>query len=195
MRALLKRFVVGLFWALVLPAGLASRLLHAGFGTSQVYEFFAQIFALMPGLPGRMMRTCFYHQTLKEAHLDLDIGFASLISKIGTRIGRGVLITGYTTIGLAEIGEGAVIANYVSVLSGRYQHNFSDPTQAILSGNDTFSSVRIGAGTFIGEKCIIMADVGDLTIVGAGSVVVKPLPGSVVAVGNPARIVKERGSR
>lgn len=195
MRRLFKRIVLGAVWLLVLPAGFVSRALHATLGSSLVFEIFAQVFSLSPGLPGRLIRACFYQQTLREAHLDLDIGFASTISKIGTTIGRGVLITGHTTIGLARIGEGAVIANYVSVLSGRYQHNFTDPDQAILSGNDSFSSVSIGAGSFIGEKCIVMADVGESTIVGAGSVVVKPLPSFVVAVGNPARVVKQRSSR
>jgi acetyltransferase-like isoleucine patch superfamily enzyme len=78
------------------------------------------------------------------------------------------------------------------VLSGRYQHNFTDPSRGVLSGSDQFSLVRIGAGSFVGENSVIMADIGPQTIVGAGSVVVKPLPGYVVAVGNPARIIKRR---
>lgn len=192
MRMILKYLVIGVTYLLVLPAGLCSRLLHRLLGSSMLFEIFTQVFALTPGLPGRLTRACFYQQTLREAHLDLDIGFASTISKIGTTIGRGVLITGHTTIGLAQIGDGAVIANYVSVLSGRYQHNFTDPTRGILSGDDSFSSVRIGSGSFVGEKCIVMADIGNFTIVGAGSVVVQPLPDYVVAVGNPARVVKER---
>jgi serine acetyltransferase len=35
-----------------------------------------------------------------------------------------------------------------------------------------------------------MADVGDGVTVGAGAVVVKPLPDGVVAVGNPARVLE-----
>lgn len=195
MRKLAKYLVLGLTYLLVLPAGLSSRLLHQVARSSFLFDLFAQLFALMPGLPGRYIRACFYQQALRRAHLDLDIGFASIISKIDTEIGRRVLITGHTTIGRARIGDGAVIANYVSILSGRYQHNFTDPTRAILAGADSFSELQIGAGSFIGEHCVVMADIGDFTIVGAGSVVVKPLPGHVVAVGNPARVVKERNSR
>lgn len=194
MKRLVKGLVLALIWVLVLPAGLVARLEHRLLRSALLFEICSQSFALWPGLPGRLVRACFYQQTLRQGHLDLDIGFASTISKIETSVGRGVLITGHTTVGYAEIGDGAVIANHVSILSGRYQHNFTDPSQGILAGNDSFSIVRIGAGSFIGENSVVMADVGSLTIVGAGSVVVKPLPDSVVAVGNPARVVKRRES-
>ena len=39
---------------------------------------------------------------------------------------------------------------------------------------------------------VVMADVGDQTIVGAGAVVTTPLPDRVVAAGVPARVVKSR---
>ena len=44
----------------------------------------------------------------------------------------------------------------------------------------------------MGDHSVVMADVGDHTIVGAGSIVVKELPAYVVAVGNPARVIRER---
>ena len=34
------------------------------------------------------------------------------------------------------------------------------------------------------------SDVGDNTIIGAGSVVTKPIPANCVAAGNPARVLK-----
>lgn len=52
--------------------------------------------------------------------------------------------------------------------------------------------VRIGRRCWIGMNSIVLKGVtiGENTIVGAGSVVVRDLPNGVVAVGNPARIVK-----
>ena len=168
MKKLLKGFVVGVIYVLVLPGGLVSRLSHRLLRSTLLYEFFAQGYALVPGLPGRLTRACFYHQTLRRCHLDLDIGFASSISKIETSIGRAVLITGHTTIGYAEIGDGAVIANHVSILSGRYQHNFTEPGKDILAGSDQFSLVKIGAGSFIGENAVSSPRRAP-TIVGAGA--------------------------
>jgi acetyltransferase-like isoleucine patch superfamily enzyme len=37
--------------------------------------------------------------------------------------------------------------------------------------------------------------IGDDTVVGAGSVVTRDLPAGVVAVGNPARVLREIGER
>jgi virginiamycin A acetyltransferase len=192
MKLIVKRVVLAVCYLLVLPSGSLSRLLCRTTHSSVLFDFFAQWYALAPGLPGRLMRACYYKQTLARASLDLDIGFASFVSKMQTSIGRSVLITAHTTIGCAAIGDGAVIANHVSILSGRYQHNFTDPRAPILSGTDRFSMVHIGPGSFIGEHAVIMADVGSYAIVGAGSVVIRAIPDFVVAVGNPARVVKQR---
>jgi maltose O-acetyltransferase len=50
----------------------------------------------------------------------------------------------------------------------------------------------IGNNVWLGGGVIVCPGVtiGDNTVVGAGAVVVRDLPANVVAVGNPARIVK-----
>lgn len=37
--------------------------------------------------------------------------------------------------------------------------------------------------------------IGDNTVIGAGSIVTKNIPANVVAVGNPARVLREIGER
>lgn len=176
----------------VLPSGWLSKLIYKLFKSSLVFDFFAQGYSLVPGVLGVMIRACFYQQTLAEAHLDLFMGFGSFISKINTKIGQGVLINGHSTVGLANIGDGVVIANYVSVLSGGKQHNFENLEIGILEKEGIYSCVNIGNDVFIGDQSVVMADIGEKTIVGAGSIVVKEIPSYVVAVGNPARVAKKR---
>ena len=55
--------------------------------------------------------------------------------------------------------------------------------------------IAIGRDVWLGARCIVLkgVTVGDGTVVGAGSVVVKSLPAGVVAVGVPCRAVKRRG--
>lgn len=57
--------------------------------------------------------------------------------------------------------------------------------------------VHIGRNCWIGAGVIILPGItiGDNTVVGAGSVVVKDLPANVVAVGNPCRVLREIGER
>ena len=52
--------------------------------------------------------------------------------------------------------------------------------------------ITIGDNVWLGGGVIVLAGVsiGDNTVVGAGAVVTKDLPADVVAVGNPARVVR-----
>ena len=52
--------------------------------------------------------------------------------------------------------------------------------------------IRIGDNVWLGGGAIVLAGVtiGDNTVVGAGAVVTRDLPANVVAVGNPARVVR-----
>jgi maltose O-acetyltransferase len=55
--------------------------------------------------------------------------------------------------------------------------------------------VRIGNNVWIGTGVIILgANIGDGSIIGAGSVVTSEVPAKVVAAGNPARVVREDAS-
>lgn len=53
--------------------------------------------------------------------------------------------------------------------------------------------VHIGRNCWLGAGVIVLPGVtiGDNTVVGAGSVVTKDLPSNVVAVGNPARVLRQ----
>ena len=192
MRRVLKTVIFSIFYLLVLPFGVGARLFRLVFRSSLLFDMFAQAFSLLPGLPGSYLRTCYYQQTLEESHLDVQYSFGAVVTKMKARIGRRVYVGMYTTIGFAEIGEDSVLANYVSILSGRRQHNFDDPGRPVFAGVDTFSKVTIGPNCFFGDKATAMADVGGNTIVGAGAVIVKDIPEYAVAAGVPAKVIKDR---
>ena len=84
------------------------------------------------------------------------------------------------------IGEG------VHIPSGGTTHGIADLTIPIREQPGERRMVRIGKGSWIGSGAIVLADVGRDTIVGAGSVVTKPLPDRVVAAGVPAKVVRSR---
>lgn len=55
------------------------------------------------------------------------------------------------------------------------------------------ASVKIGKNCWLGAGVIVVPGVtiGDNSVIGAGSVVTKDIPGNVVAVGNPCRVLRE----
>jgi acetyltransferase-like isoleucine patch superfamily enzyme len=52
--------------------------------------------------------------------------------------------------------------------------------------------ITVGQNTWIGDRAIIMADVGKHCVIGAGSLVSKPIPDYAVAVGVPAKVIRFR---
>ncbi len=54
--------------------------------------------------------------------------------------------------------------------------------------------MRIDRNSWVRNSCVVIADIGENCIVGAGSVLVKPIPARSVAVGNPAQVVRTRES-
>jgi acetyltransferase-like isoleucine patch superfamily enzyme len=56
-----------------------------------------------------------------------------------------------------------------------------------------YRHTRIGANCFIGGRSLIMpgVEVGDGSIVGAGSIVTKSVPPGCIVAGNPARVIRE----
>lgn len=54
------------------------------------------------------------------------------------------------------------------------------------------SPVKIGKNVWIGSNSTILPGVtiGDNAIIGAGSVVTKDIPADMIAVGNPAKVIR-----
>ncbi|KAA3634645.1 MAG: acyltransferase [Calditrichaeota bacterium] len=192
MRKLIKGCILAFFFIITLPAGLLANIPFWLFKSQLMFALFGELFSNLPGFIGVYCRMCFYKMTLAESHLDVYFAFGSIITKKGTRLEHRVGIGGRTIIGLADIGHDTIIANTVSLLSGAKQHNFDNTKSTVADGTNIFQRMTIGPNVFIGDQSIIMADIGEKTIIGAGAVVVKDIPPYSIAVGNPAKVVKER---
>lgn len=98
---------------------------------------------------------------------------------------------GFVALDVAKItiGDDVQIGPSVQLLTATH------PTEAELRRQKWESSkpITIGDNVWLGGGVIVCPGVmiGDNTVVGAGSVVVRDLPANVVAVGNPARVVRE----
>ena len=111
------------------------------------------------------------------------------------RVGKHVYIgTGTTLFGHKglEIGERSLLAQNITLTP--YSHIYDDPDDFIIMQGGHMEKVTLGRDCYIGMGVCIMysGNVGDGSIVGAGSVVVHPIPPYSVAVGCPAKVIKER---
>jgi len=109
----------------------------------------------------------------------------------GVRIGRGCMISLRAKIdarrGRIAIGDNCTITYGCVILS----HDRS--AMHINPEDDGEGEVIIGNNVYIGVNSVVLRNVhiGDNAVIGAGSVVISDIPTNVVAVGNPARVVKE----
>jgi virginiamycin A acetyltransferase len=183
-RLILKRLVQSFALAAVFPSALL-----CGFGKlERFYAFFAHAYALLPGFIGDYCRSAFYRLTLQSCSMDTNISFGTFFSRSRASVGRNVSIGAYCVIGCAHIGARTQIASHVQIPSGPHGH-LRDANGRLVIPLD--EEVVIGTDCWIGSSAIIMANVGAGTTIGAGSVVVKEIPAGVIAVGNPAKTIRE----
>lgn len=110
------------------------------------------------------------------------------------RIGDRVSATGYLTIGAAskvEIGDDVLLASHIFIGDNQHGHSRIDiPFK--YQQLENISPVRVGAGCWIGEHVVIMpgVSIGEMSIVGANSVVTRSVPSRAMVVGSPARVIR-----
>lgn len=108
------------------------------------------------------------------------------------RIGDGVGIRPYCTISAAAsvtIEDHVVLSAFSTVIDS--DHSFVRGAPSVLHGPLVTAPVRIGRGTWVGERVAVLrgADIGCRCVIGANSVVRGRIPDHSVAVGVPARVV------
>lgn len=132
--------------------------------------------------------------TLKDrVYLDTenaDVGYITVADK--AYIGTGTTLFGH--VGL-EIGEYCLLAQNITITP--YSHIFEDPDTPIIKQGGHMDKVVIGRDSYLGMNVCVLysANIGEGSVIGSGSVVVKPIPSFSVAVGNPAKVIRERKKR
>lgn len=107
------------------------------------------------------------------SHLKLGSGFINSYAKIRC----------HSSI---EIGDDVAISHDFTVMD-------SDAHEGLWSGYQKTAPVKIGNHVWIGTRVTVLKGViiGDGAIIGAGSVVTNDIPPHTLAVGAPARVIRE----
>ena len=106
------------------------------------------------------------------------------------KIGKNVFINAccrFQDQGGIEIGDGSLIGHNTTIAT--LNHDFNPDKRANLHP----SPVKIGKNVWIGSDCTILPgiEIGDGAVIGAGSVVTKSVSANSIAVGSPARVIKQ----
>lgn len=154
----------------------------------------SQLVAIIPGTPGVFIRRALYRLTLRECASEFSIGFGTIVSTADICIGEGVSVGDFCNIGHSVLGADTLLGSNVTLLAGTRQHGLARLDIPMRFQSGTYRRISIGRDVWIGNGAIVADDVGDQAVVGAGALVVKPVPPRAIVVGNPARVVGERGA-
>jgi len=185
MKLIIKKTVQ--FFCLIFTSPLA--FLYHLTHSEDLFAGQGQGLALIPGKIGSYLRVAYYHLTLRRCPLDGYIGFGTFFPHPEVELETGYYIGAYCIIGLAEIGSHTTIGSGVHILSGKHQHGYEEIGKPIQDQKRVFKKIKIGDNCWIGNKAIILADLGRQNIVGAGSVVTTHYGDYVILGGNPSKII------
>jgi virginiamycin A acetyltransferase len=192
MKEFLKAVSSGVALVLIAPLFLAYHLGSLILGRDRAFPGFSQLMALWPGLSGAYLRRAFYRLVLSSCEPGCCICFGTVFSHPTARVGRNVYIGVYGCVGVVTLEDDVLLGSHVSVINGGGQHGIDRLDIPIREQPGIFPRVTIGRDSWIGDRSVVLADVGRHCVVGAGSVVTRPVPDYAIAAGVPARVIRFR---
>ncbi|MCG7848757.1 MAG: acyltransferase [ANME-2 cluster archaeon] len=111
-------------------------------------------------------------------------------------IGKNCTINSFCYIsaykGNVEIGDDVLIGPHVGIHGSNYIYENRD--ELIINQEIVSKGIRIEDGVWIGSHSTILdgVTIGEGAVIGAGAVVTQDIPSYSVAVGVPAKVIKER---
>jgi len=194
MKGMIKTFINALSWLLVAPLAYPVRWCAAVDGNHAIFAMGSQAMSLLPGPPGVYLRRAYYRVTLGLNSHGFVVEFGTVLAQRGIHIGHHTYIGPYCNIGLCSIGDDVLLGSGVHLVSGTRVHYFDRVAVPIREQGGEMTPINIGRDCWVGNGAVVMADVGEGAVIGAAALVNKPIDPYTVAVGNPAKAVRKRGS-
>ncbi len=121
-----------------------------------------------------------------ESYATINNGVGNVVIGSNTLIGMGNVIIGPITIGNKVIFAQNIVASALN-------HEYRDPNTAIMEQPILTAAIVIEDECWIAANTVITAGVtiGKHSVIAAGAVVTKNIPPYSIAVGNPAKVIKQ----
>lgn len=125
------------------------------------------------------------------------VGTLSILEDRGgfIRIGRSTSVNSFSVLyghGGLTIGDDCIFATGLICIPA--EHVFADPNLPVKEQGESKKGITIGNGVWIGARVTVLdgVTIGDGAIIGAGAVVTESIPSRSIAVGIPARVIRQR---
>ncbi len=109
------------------------------------------------------------------------------------QVGAGVLAAPFV-----QVSPDAIISDNVMLLGNAFvgHNSFIGEFSHVTTNSVVGAFVHVGKGVTVGMNSTLLGrvHVGDFTLIGAGSMVTKDVPGDVIIAGNPAKVLRVRES-
>ncbi len=169
----------------------------------------------LAGRPGKLgTNNCFMAPVRADGEGRVVIGNGNFLGYwLAPRMGSGeILLQARAANAEIRIGHGNAFSNNVSVVANQrveigdhcqigdmaaiYDSDFHeiDPATRTRSAGESLP-VRIGSNVWLGSRAMVLkgVEIGDNSVIGAMSLVTKPIPANCVAAGVPARVIRHLG--
>ncbi|MBI3463904.1 MAG: acyltransferase [Planctomycetes bacterium] len=192
MRKGLKSVANGIALVCVLPAFALYRLGRLLLGEPKGFAGWSQAMSLVPGLTGVYLRRAFYRLVLPRCGKDCCLSFGTVFSHPTAEVGRNVYVGLYGCLGDVTLEDDVLLGSHVSIANGGAQHGIERLDIPVREQPGVWPRITIGRDSWIGDRAVVLADVGRHCVIAAGSVVTKPIPDYAIAMGVPAKVVRYR---
>lgn len=156
------------------------------------FRMASELLSIVPYAFGETARYSFYRRTLAGCGKNVFIGFGTVFYYPQVSIGNNVIIGMYNTIHHCDFGNDSMTAEGCRFLSGASYHHFDRTDLPMNRQGGKLKRIRVGDDVWVGSNCVVMDEVGDGSIVGAGAVVTRPVDPYSICAGNPARLLRKR---
>ncbi len=181
-------------WA-VAPLAASYALRGRLIGRERAYLELSERAARWPGTRGQRLRRALHRRMGTPIGEAAVLHFGVVLERAPISIGRMTAIGHYAHIRHAAIGDDCLIGDHVVIVDGRRQHHLERLDVPVNQQGGEVVQTQIGDDVLIGANATILANVGNHCVVGAGSVVVEPVPDYMIVAGNPARVIGDRRRR
>jgi acetyltransferase-like isoleucine patch superfamily enzyme len=157
-----------------------------------VFKACSEFLSLVPSVFGFSIRYAFYRMTLARCGENVVIDLGTVFYYRDIVIGDNVTFGMSVIVHHCDFGDSVMIGDGCRLIGGTKKHRYDRTDIPICQQGGQIKKIQIGRDSWIDTSCVVMEDIGEGSVIRAGSVVVDSVPPRSVCEGNPAKVVGNR---